>query len=49
MPAAKLLVLHDRRPVHDLDTGALIGTVDLPAIVTDSLETGGSDVWGYVA
>jgi choice-of-anchor B domain-containing protein len=27
----------------------LIGTVDLPAIVTDTLETGGSDVWGYVA
>jgi len=27
----------------------LVGTVDLPAIVTDSLETGGSDVWGYVA
>ena len=27
----------------------LIGTVELPAIVTDSLETGGSDVWGYVA
>ena len=27
----------------------LIGTVDLPAIATDSLETGGSDVWGYVA
>ena len=27
----------------------LIGTVDLPAIVSDTLETGGSDVWGYVA
>ncbi len=27
----------------------VIGTVDLPAIDTDSLETGGSDVWGYVA
>ena len=27
----------------------LVGTVDLPAIVTDTLETGGSDVWGYVA
>ncbi|MCH7638983.1 MAG: choice-of-anchor B family protein [Bacteroidetes bacterium] len=27
----------------------LIGTVDLPAIDTDTLETGGSDVWGYVA
>ena len=27
----------------------LVGTVDLPAVVTDSLETGGSDVWGYVA
>ena len=27
----------------------VIGTVDLPAVVTDSLETGGSDVWGYVA
>ena len=26
-----------------------IGTVDLPAIVTDTLETGGSDVWGYTA
>ncbi len=27
----------------------LVGTVDLPAIVSDTLETGGSDVWGYVA
>lgn len=27
----------------------LIGTVDLPALVTDTLETGGTDVWGYVA
>ena len=26
----------------------VVGTVSLPAIVTDSLETGGSDVWGYV-
>ena len=27
----------------------LIGTVELPAVVTDTLETGGSDVWGYTA
>ena len=27
----------------------LVGTVDLPAIDTDTLETGGTDVWGYVA
>jgi choice-of-anchor B domain-containing protein len=27
----------------------LVGTVDLPAFVTDTLETGGSDVWGYTA
>lgn len=27
----------------------LIGTVDLPALVNDEIETGGSDVWGYVA
>jgi choice-of-anchor B domain-containing protein len=27
----------------------LVGTVTLPAIVTDTLETGGSDVWGYTA
>ncbi len=27
----------------------LIGTVDLPAVVSDSLETGGSDVWTYTA
>ncbi|OZC03455.1 choice-of-anchor B family protein [Rubricoccus marinus] len=27
----------------------LIGTVDLPAIVNSEIETGGSDVWGYVA
>ncbi len=26
-----------------------IGTVDLPAFLSDTLETGGSDVWGYVA
>ena len=27
----------------------LVGTVDLPAIDTDTLEIGGSDLWGYVA
>ena len=27
----------------------LVGTVDLPAVVSDSLETGGSDVWNYTA
>ena len=27
----------------------LVGEVMLPAIATDTLETGGSDVWGYVA
>ncbi|MDX1439899.1 MAG: choice-of-anchor B family protein, partial [Rubricoccaceae bacterium] len=27
----------------------LVGTVDLPAVVTDTLETGGTDVWEYVA
>ena len=27
----------------------VVGTVSLPAVVTDSLETGGSDVWGYTA
>jgi choice-of-anchor B domain-containing protein len=27
----------------------LVGTVELPAIVTDTLETGGSDTWGYTA
>ena len=35
--------------VGSAQTLDLIGTVDLPAIATDSLETGGSDVWGYVA
>ncbi|MGB3543359.1 choice-of-anchor B family protein [Rubrivirga sp.] len=36
-------------PLASAQTLDLVGTVDLPAIVTDSLETGGSDVWGYVA
>jgi choice-of-anchor B domain-containing protein len=36
-------------PLAHAQTLDLVGTVDLPAIVTDSLETGGSDVWGYVA
>lgn len=27
----------------------VVGTLELPAIDTDTLETGGSDVWGYVA
>lgn len=27
----------------------LIGVVELPAVVTDTLETGGSDVWDYTA
>ncbi|MEM6289101.1 MAG: choice-of-anchor B family protein [Bacteroidota bacterium] len=45
---AALLVLALALPVsaQRLD---VVGTVSLPAIVTDSLETGGSDVWGYVA
>ena len=43
---AAALVLAPAVQAQSLD---LIGTVDLPAIVTDSLETGGSDVWGYVA
>ena len=27
----------------------LVGTVDLPALVNDEIETGGSDVWSYTA
>ena len=36
-------------PLASAQTLELVGTVDLPAVVTDTLETGGSDVWGYVA
>ncbi|WP_420456751.1 choice-of-anchor B family protein [Rubrivirga sp.] len=43
---ALTLVLVTAASAQTLD---LVGTVDLPAVVTDSLETGGSDVWGYVA
>ena len=36
-------------PTVSAQTLDVVGTVDLPAVVTDSLEAGGSDVWGYVA
>ena len=36
-------------PLASAQTLEVVGTVDLPAFVTDTLETGGSDVWGYVA
>lgn len=43
---ALALLLASAASAQTLD---VVGTVDLPAVVTDSLETGGSDVWGYVA
>ncbi len=36
-------------PLASAQTLEVVGTVNLPAVVTDSLETGGSDVWSYVA
>ena len=44
--AALLLVAPGAVRAQSLE---LIGTVELPAIVTDTLETGGSDVWDYTA
>jgi len=49
MRALLLTSLLALAPLAHAQTLELVGTVDLPAIVTDSLETGGSDVWGYVA
>ena len=36
-------------PLAQAQTLDLVGEVAMPAIDTDSLETGGTDVWGYVA
>ena len=45
-PLLALLLLTASASAQRLE---VVGTVDLPAVVTDSLETGGSDVWGYTA
>lgn len=44
-----LLALLVLAPLAHAQTLEVIGTVPMPAIVTDSLETGGTDVWPYVA
>lgn len=46
LPLAALLLL---APLAHAQTLDLVGTVPMPAIVTDSMETGGTDVWPYVA